>query len=122
MDPITVDVRLNGELSCYGNVIYPAGSYSKISVQLPAGSTLKDLLDHLLMPTHERGFTFINEKMSAMPNTQSDLDHQLQHGDRILFFPLNVVPTELDFDMKVTDRMKRTVRADENLNLYYFYE
>jgi hypothetical protein len=33
-----------------------------------------------------------------------------------------MLPTRLDFDMKMTDKMTRTVRADENLNLYYLYE
>jgi hypothetical protein len=86
MDSVSVAVRLYGELSCYGNTNPPTGNYSNINVQLPVGSTLKDLLDFLLMCTNERGFTFINEKMSAMPHVQPDLDYILQAGDQILFF------------------------------------
>jgi hypothetical protein len=119
---ITVGVRLYGELSCYGNSTHHTGNCSSINVQLPLGSTLKNLIDCLLMCTHERGFTFINEKMSALPNVQPDLEYQLQGGDQILFFPLRMAPTKLQFEMKMTDKMIRTVRANENLDFYYLYE
>ena len=122
MSTLHVCVRLYGELSCYGNVLHPAGNYSSTNVQLSVGSTLKDLMEYLLMCTSERGDTFINEKLSASPNHQPDLDHALQDGDHVIFYPLQMVPTALDFDMKITNRMTRTVRADENLNLYYHYE
>ena len=122
MSSITVGVRLYGELSYYGKAIPQPENDSTISVQLPLGSTLQDLMDNLLMWTKERGFTFINEKMSAMPNVQPDLDYQLQDRDRILLFPSKMLSTRLHFDMKMTDKMTRTVRADENLNLYYLYE
>lgn len=122
MSCVTVSVRLYGELSCYGRSIDHARNYATIQVSLPRGSKLKDLMEYLLMCTNERGFTFINGKMSAMPNTQPDLGHELQNGDQVLFFPLRMLPTGLDFEMKMTDRMTRTLRADEDLNLYYLYE
>jgi hypothetical protein len=122
MRSIHICVRLYGELSCYGGVPHPAGNYSSTNIQLAAGGTLKDLLDFLLMCTSERGYTFINETLSARPNHQPDLDHTLQDGDEVIFYPLNMVPIALDFDMKITNRMTCTVRADENLNLYYHYE
>jgi hypothetical protein len=122
MSSITVSVRLYGELSCYGESIPHDENDSTICVQLPSGSTLQDLLENLLICTRERGFTFINEKMSAMPSVQPDLDYQLQDRDRILFFPLKMLPHRLPFEIKMTDKMTRTVRADEDLNLYYLYE
>ena len=122
MRSITVSVQLYGELSCYGKTIQQGENYSTINVQLPLGSTLEDLLEVLLMCTKERGFTFINEKMSATPNIQPDLDYQMQDHDRVLFFPFKMLPTHLQFDMKMTDKMTRTVRTDENSNLSYFYE
>lgn len=122
MSTVHICVQLYGELSCYGNVLHQAGKYSITNIQLPVGSTLRDLLEYLLMCTSERGYTFINEKLSARPNHQPDLDQPLQDGDQVTFYPLRMLPTALDFDMQVTDRMTRTVRADENLNLYYYYE
>lgn len=87
MDSLAVHVRLYGELSCYGATGHHTGKYSSISVKLHPGSTLANLLDYLLMCTSERGFTFINQMVSAMPNVQHDLDHRLQEGDQIIFFP-----------------------------------
>ena len=121
MDSITVHVRLYGELCCYGKNIHKSGNYSNISVTLSLESKLKDLLDYLLLCTKERGFTFINERMSAMPNTQPDLDYILQDEDQVIFFPLRMLPTNLQFDLRMTDKMTRIVRADEDLNLYYLY-
>lgn len=122
MNSVTVNVRLYGELSHYGNTMNDKGSYSTSNVKLSKGSTIKDLMDYLLMCTHERGFTFINEKMSALPNVQPDLDYRLQDGDWILFFPVKMLPTQLHFDIKMTDEMTRTMRSDEDSNLYQMYE
>ncbi len=122
MDAITVHARLYGELSCYGATIHRAGKYSSISVKLSTGSTLADLLEYLLMCTSERGFTFINNQVSAMPNVQQDLGYQLQDGDQIIFFPASMLPTHLQFDVKTTGKMTRTIRVDEDLNLYYVYK
>jgi hypothetical protein len=42
----------------------------------------------LALPTEERGITFINGNLSAMPELQPDLDHTLEEGDRVAFFHL----------------------------------
>jgi hypothetical protein len=83
-----------------------------------AGSKLQDLMDYLLMCTNERGFTFINEKMSAMPNIQPDLDHVLQDGDRIYFFPLKMFSGELQFDLQLTDKMNQIIQTSNHQKLY----
>jgi hypothetical protein len=74
------------------------------------------------MCTNERGFTFINDKLSATSHLQTDLDRLLQDGDQIIFYPSKMLPTGLHIDMKLTDKMTRTVRVDEDLNLYYLYD
>jgi len=38
------------------------------------------------MPTGERGVTFVNGQLSAMPGLQPDLGHILHDGDRVGFF------------------------------------
>ena len=122
MASITVSIRLYAELSSYGDSIDNTGSYSSLNVYLSPGSTLKDLMDYLRLCTDERGFTFINEEMSAMPNVQADLDTLLLDGDRILFFPLKMLPTPLHFDIKLTDEMTRMMRVGEDSGLCYLYE
>jgi len=87
METFTVEVWLYGPLARYGGDA--AGkSHACLHPALPAGSRVRDLLAHLDMPTEERGITFINGDLSAMPGLQPDLDHPLANGDRIAFFHL----------------------------------
>lgn len=82
-----IDVWLYGPLARYGGQA-DRGSYANPQVHLPPGSRLRDLLAHLGLPTEERGITFINGQLSAMPGLQPDLDHELCDGDRVAFFHL----------------------------------
>jgi hypothetical protein len=87
MESISVEVWLYGPLARYGGDA--AGkSHANLRLELPAGSQIRDLLSHLNLPTEERGITFINGDLSAMPGLQPDLDHTLEDGDRVAFFHL----------------------------------
>ncbi len=84
---ITIDTWLYGNLARYGGQA-DQGSYANLPVRLPQASTVRDLLQMLSMPTEERGITFINGDLSALPGIQPDLDHILNDGDRVAFFHL----------------------------------
>ncbi|OGN93735.1 MAG: hypothetical protein A2Y88_04280 [Chloroflexi bacterium RBG_13_48_10] len=84
---ILIDTWLYGELARYGGEADQA-SYANLQVTIPEGSTIGDLLSKLKMPTEERGITFINGNLSALPDVQPDLDHTLLNGDRVAFFHL----------------------------------
>lgn len=87
METIAVDVWLYGPLARYGG---PSAkrTHANLKVELPVGSTVRDLLAQLALPTGERGITFINGDLSAMPGLQPDLDHVLSDGARVAFFHL----------------------------------
>ena len=87
MKTIRLDIWLYGALSRYGGDS-DRKSYANPQVELPAGSTIADLLDNLSLPTVERGLTFSNGELSAMPDLQPDLEHPLKDGDRVAFFHL----------------------------------
>ena len=87
MGTITVDVWLYGPLARYGGEA-ARKAHANLQLELPAGSRLCDLLERLALPTEERGITFINGDLSAMPGLQPDLDHALEEGDRVAFFHL----------------------------------
>ena len=87
METITVDVWLYGPLARYGGAA-ARKAHANLQLELPAGSLLRDLLARLALPTEERGITFINGNLSAMPGLQPDLDHLLEEGDRVAFFHL----------------------------------
>jgi hypothetical protein len=87
MATIVVEIWLYGPLARYGGKAAQK-SHANLQVELPAGSRMCDLLAHLALPTEERGITFINGNLSALPGLQPDLDHLLQDGDRVAFFHL----------------------------------
>jgi hypothetical protein len=86
-ETITVDVWLYGPLARYGGEA-ARKAHANLQLSLPAGSRMRDLLAHLALPSEERGITFINGDLSAMPGLQPDLDHLLEGGDRVAFFHL----------------------------------
>jgi hypothetical protein len=87
MGTLKVDVWLYGPLARYGGEA-ARSAYANLQVELPAESRMRDLLERLALPTEERGITFINGDLSAMPGLQPDLDHLLRDGDRVAFFHL----------------------------------
>lgn len=87
MADMVIDVWLYGPLARYGGQA-ATKSHANLKLELPAGSCLRDLLARLDLPTEERGITFINGDLSAMPGVQPDLDQALQDGDRVAFFHL----------------------------------
>ena len=83
----TVDLILYGPLARYG----PGEDDSvcdRQTVELADGSRLADLLERFHIPTEERGVTFINGQLTAMPGVQPDLERTLQDRDRIALFHL----------------------------------
>ena len=87
MATIKIDVWLYGSLADYGGSAAGPG-YANVKLTLPSGSRVADLLERLAMPTEERGITFLNGRLSAMPGLQPDLAQRLGNGDRVAFFHL----------------------------------
>lgn len=111
-DEITVDTWLYGDLARFagsGN----QGGYANVRVFLPQGSTLHDLLTFLNMPTEERGITFINGKLSALPGLQPDLGYVLNDGDRVAFFHLKSMwPFQYRHGAAMIAELSERVHAD----------
>ena len=84
---ISVEVWLYGPLANYAAEAN-RGSHAQSRVALADGGTVQDLLNALGLPAEERGITFINGKLSAMPGLQPDLDQVLEQNDRVSFFHL----------------------------------
>jgi len=116
-----LDVWLYGTLACYGAAT-EQGSFANLQMHLPEGSTMADLLAHLKMPTEERGITFINGRLSAMPGLQPDLGHILQDGDRVGFFDLKSMwPFQYRHGAMITDEMERALGAEKDRALRHTY-
>ena len=103
MADVSLDVWLYGTLACYGGR-RKQGSFANLQIHLPEGSTMADLLARLRMPTEERGITFINGRLSAMPGLQPDLGHVLRDGDRVGLFDLKSMwPFQYRHGVMLTD-------------------
>ncbi|MGB9639391.1 MAG: MoaD/ThiS family protein, partial [Anaerolineales bacterium] len=119
---ITLDVWLYGELAKYGGEDHPLG-YANIKVSLPIGSTLQTLLETLHLPSEERGITFINGNLSAMPGVQPDLDHPLNEGDRLAFFHLRSMwPFQYRFGITMTDEMTQSLTHRQDQGIHHAYK
>ena len=122
MADILIDVWLYGELARFGGKA-DRGSYANPKIKLAEGSTMRDLLEHLHMPTEERGISFINGELSAMPNMQPDLDHPLQDDDRVAFFDLHSMwPFQYRFGIKMADEMSDAMQFTRDHGLHHAYK
>jgi sulfur carrier protein ThiS len=121
MAEINVDTWLYGKLARYGGSANQ-GSFANLLVALPEGSKLEDLLAHLQLPTEERGITFINGELSAMPRSQPDLAHTLQNGDRVAFFdPLSMWPFQYRSGVPMIAEMADSMRNRDDKGLHHSY-
>jgi hypothetical protein len=122
MGGIVVDTWLYGNLARYGGKA-DQGSFANLQVDLPEGGTVSDLLSYLQMPSVERGITFINGELSAMPSIQPDLGHILHHGDRVAFFHLNSMwPFQYRHGVPMIAEMSQAVQASEDQGLHHSYK
>jgi sulfur carrier protein ThiS len=119
----SMDMKIDTWL--YGNLAHYAGqadqaSFANIQVTLVEGSTVRDLLATLNMPTEERGITFINGDLSAMPNVQPDLDHKLTNGDRVAFFHLRSMwPYQYRSGATMISELSTALNANSDQGLHH---
>lgn len=83
---------------------------------------MDDLLCRLKMPTGQRGITFINGRLSAMPGLQPDLSHILGDGDRVAFFdPKSMWPFQYRHGATMTDEMEHAMVYEKDRGLHHTY-
>jgi sulfur-carrier protein len=122
VDNDKVEVLLYGELASYGSQERQYG-HAHLYMELPAGSTVKDLLAFLKMPSEARGVTIINSQLSAMPGLQPDLEIRLNPGDRIAFFhPLSIWPYQYRSGIPMTPELTAAMHADQDKGLHHSYQ
>ena len=122
MSEIVVDVWLYGSLARYGGETEQR-SFANLQIHLREESTMADLLSYLGMQTEERGITFINGHLSAMPGLQPDLGHILRDGDRIGLFDLKSMwPFQYRHGAMLTDEMVRAMDGQKDRGLHHTYK
>ena len=121
MPGILIDVWLYGNLARHGGQA-DKGSYANPKIELPENSTIRNLLAVLNLPTEERGITFINGDLSAMPGMQPDLDHALKQDDRVAFFHLQSMwPFQYRHGIAMSEEMSRAMQSSDNQGIHHAY-
>jgi hypothetical protein len=87
MMTVKLEIWLYGPLARYSKN-RRSKSHANFFIEIQKEKRMRDLLKLIGLPTEERGMTFINGTLSAMPGLQPDLDHSFKDGDRIAFFHL----------------------------------
>ena len=122
MSDMSVDVWLYGPLARYGKEA-DQGSFANLQMRLPEGSNMDALLKGLGMNADERGITFINGQLSAMPGLQPDLGHILRDGDRVgIFHPKSMWPFQYRHGASMTGEMARALDQEKDHGLHHTYE
>ena len=118
---ITIEVWLYGPLARYAGE-QSQGSHAQLNLDLPANTTMRDLLEQLGLPPEERGITFINGKLAALPGLDADLDISLQDGDRIgISHNKSMWPFQYRFGASQTKEVQDTFRERPDRGIRHAY-
>ncbi len=121
MTPIHIEVWLYGPIARYAGE-QSQGSYAQLDIELPPGSTMQDLLDHLKLPTQERGITFVNGNLAALPGLDTDSDLVLQDGDRVgISHRRSMWPFQYRFGAHLTPPLQQEFRDRQDRGLHHAY-
>jgi len=122
MPELHLDLWLYGRLAAYGGEA-SQGGYANLTLGLPTGSCMRDLLHYLRLPDTERGITFINGQLSALPGLHPDLDYEFRGGERVAIFDrISMWPFQYRDGAAMTDALQRALEAQPDGILHHTYE
>lgn len=121
MDTIRVEVWLYGPLARYAGD-QSQGSYAELHLDMTKGSTMQDLLADLGLPLEEKGITFINGSLAALPGLDSDRSVVLQDGDRVgISHRKSMWPFQYRFGASQTSDLQGTFRERKDRGIHHAY-
>ena len=121
MEAIRVEVWLYGPIARYGGEA-SQGSHAHLYFDLPAGSTMAHLLDRLGLPTEEKGITFINGSLAALPGLETDRAVVLKDGDRIgISHRKSMWPFQYRFGANLTPEVQEEFRGRTDRGVHHAY-
>ncbi len=117
-----LDVWLYGDLKKYGGEVKKMG-VAHLTVDLQAGGCMQDLFNRLGLPTAERGITFVNGNLSALPGLQPDLKMELKDADRVALFDLKSMwPFQYRHGAAMTGEMRQVLETDPAAVMHHVHE
>ena len=118
---IQIELWLYGPLARYAGE-QSQGSYAQLNLDLLAGTTMRELLDGLGLPPEERGITFINGKLAALPGLNADLEIVLNDGDRVgISHKKSMWPFQYRFGASQTKEVQETFRKRKDRGIHHAY-
>ncbi len=121
METIQVEVWLYGPLARYAGE-ESRGSYAELHLELPAGSTMRHLLERLGLPKEEKGITFLNGSLAALSGLDADLEVVLHDGDRVgISHRKSMWPFQYRFGVSQTEQLQDTFRQREDRGIHHAY-
>jgi sulfur carrier protein ThiS len=116
-----VEVWLYGPMARYAGEA-SQGSFAQLSLELDEGSTVGDLVHRLGIPAEERGITFVNGNLAALPGLQADLNVVLHDGDRVgISHRKSMWPMQYRFGAQLTSELQETFREREDRGVHHTY-
>jgi len=129
-ETMAIEVWLYGPISRYGNEIDEEvvqdrrveTSFAELHLNLPVGSRLKHLLDYLNLPSEEKGITFINGNLAAMPGVDTDREIELHDGDRVgISHRQSMWPFQYRFGASMDETLRDSLRQRKDRGIHHAY-
>jgi sulfur carrier protein ThiS len=118
---VNLEVWLYGPLAQYAGDA-SQGYYARLDLEMPEGSTIGDLVRRLEIPAEERGITFVNGNLAALPGLEADLDIVLSDGDRVgISHRKSMWPMQYRFGAQLTPQLQETFRQRKDRGVHHAY-
>ncbi|MDY7077646.1 MAG: MoaD/ThiS family protein [Chloroflexota bacterium] len=118
---IKIDVWLYGPLAQYAGESNQ-GSYAQLDLEISEESTVGDLVRQLGIPAEERGITFVNGNLAALPGLEADLGLILHDGDRVgISHRKSMWPLQYRFGAHLTPQLQETFRQRKDRGVHHAY-
>ena len=117
----TIEVWLYGPIARYAGQA-DQGSHAHLNLEMDEGSTVGDLVRHLEIPAEERGITFVNGNLAALPGLQADLNVVLHDGDRVgISHRKSMFPFQYRFGAQLTPELQGSFRERGDRGVHHAY-
>ena len=118
---VNIEIWLYGPLAQYAGEA-SQGCYARLDLEMIEGSTIGDLVRRLGMPAKERGITFVNGNLAALPGLEADLDIVLGDGDRVgISHRKSMWPMQYRLGAKLTPQLEETFRQRKDRGVHHAY-
>ena len=129
-DSILVEIWLYGPVRQYASNVSEdmvvhrdiGTAHAQLRLALPPEATIQDLLDQLRLPGEEKGITFINGKLAALPGVDADRNVKLRDGDRVgISHRRSMWPFQYRFGATLEDELQETFRRRKDRGIHHAY-